>query len=212
MYTYSNSNFRFYILGLDCSLFSEIVMVFVIRFSFTKSSPFWKIRKRYSSALLFLVYLLLFCPIRAFFNAVVDVFWRDCKLLRIYCPVCLHERAFLPSWIKSQCKLVVLMYKEKKHFFWHWINTFRPKDLFWESIQNYRHAVQGFCKWIAKVFFAMTFVQMKLNKPWRRFILHVHCLRRVCYSSHYSSALSRPSRDTADTNLSPCAAFRQKLY
>lgn len=27
MYTHSNSNFRFYILGLDYSLFSEIVMV-----------------------------------------------------------------------------------------------------------------------------------------------------------------------------------------
>lgn len=27
MYIHSNSNFRFYVLGLDCSLFSEIVMV-----------------------------------------------------------------------------------------------------------------------------------------------------------------------------------------
>lgn len=73
MYTHSNSNFRFYILGIDYSSFSETVM-FLTSGLLSVNLPFLEIRKRFSSNLLFFVYLfMLFCSITAVFNTVVSV-------------------------------------------------------------------------------------------------------------------------------------------
>lgn len=74
MYTHSNSNFRFYILGLDYSSFSETVMFLTSGLVSVNLLPSWKIRKRFPSNLLFFVYLfMLFCSITAVFSTVVSV-------------------------------------------------------------------------------------------------------------------------------------------